>query len=448
MTGDARACRLLCNWTDVTRVRVAVNEVENTAFDDEGRDPEGESDLEAEALEELFASADGEEPLELASGSFDGRRIELALRDLEDDAYRTGRELDSVDVQRASARHGLSVAELAAVELRAEAIGLLPLSSDDSLPGRIAWEELQRPEARGVDSLQRWFDEAAHHPLLKQEQEVALARAMEASTAASHELAAGELAPPVRAKLEELVERGVRAKTIFIESNLRLVASITKNHRGQGVDFVDLLQEGVLGLVRAVEKFDWRLGYKFSTYATWWIRQSVQRAVDNQAGLIRIPVHIREKMRQLKRQRRQLEVQLARDPTIMELAAAAGIDPAEVAFLRDLETDVISLDRPVGDDPDGLRLADLLEDGRPDEFELTLDHRADQELVAQFFALLSGRERDVLIRRFGLDDGEPDTLEEIGGSMGVTRERIRQIEGYALKKLADSALAARERANR
>ena len=206
----------------------------------------------------------------------------------------------------------LSVAELAAVELRAEAVGLLPLSSDDSLPGRIVWEELQRPGTQGLDSLQRWFEEAARYPLLNQEQEVALARAMEASTAASRELlaglATGELEAPVRAKLEELVERGVRAKTIFIESNLRLVASIAKNHRGQGVEFLDLLQEGVLGLVRAVEKFDWRLGYKFSTYATWWIRQSVQRAVDNQAGLIRIPVHIREKMRQLKRQRRQLEV--------------------------------------------------------------------------------------------------------------------------------------------
>jgi RNA polymerase sigma factor (sigma-70 family) len=429
-----------------------VNEAEGTSLDDEGRDWEGDSDLDAEALEELFASPDGEEAVELASGSFDGRRIELALRDLEDDAYRTGRELDSVDVQRAAARHGLSVAELAAVELRAEAVGLLPLSSDDSLPGRIAWEELKRPEARGLDSLQRWFDEAARYPLLNQEQEVALARAMEASTAASRELvtglAADELTEPVRVKLEDIVERGMRAKTIFIESNLRLVASITKHHRGRGVEFLDLLQEGVLGLVRAVEKFDWRLGYKFSTYATWWIRQSVQRAVDNQAGMIRIPVHMREKMRQLKRQRRQLELQLAREPTIIELAALAGIDPAEVAFLHDLESDVISLDRPVGDDPDGVSLADLLDDGRPDEFELALEQGADQELVAQFLGLLTEREKEVVVRRFGLDDGDPDTLEEIGESWGVTRERIRQIESQALRRLADSGLAARERSNR
>lgn len=421
---------------------------EGSGLDDEDRGLEDDSELEAEALEDLFALGAAEEPLELASGSLDGRRVELALRDLEDDAYRTGRELDSVDVQRTAARHGLSVAELAAVELRAEAIGLLPLSSDDSLPGRIDWDGLQRPEGRGLDSLQRWFEEAGRYPLLEQEQEVALARAMEASAAASSELMAGGLEEGVRAKLEELVERGVRAKTIFIESNLRLVASIAKNHRGQGVEFLDLLQEGVLGLVRAVEKFDWRLGYKFSTYATWWIRQSVQRAVDNQAGLIRIPVHIRERMRQLKRQRRKLEVELAREPSLAELAATAGLDPAEVAFLQDLEADVISLDRPVGDDSDGLRLADLLNDGRPNEFELALDQRADQELVAEFLDLLTAREREVLIRRFGLDDGEPDTLEEIGASWGLTRERIRQIENKALKRLTDSELAARERANR
>src|SRR5206468_3625752 len=139
--------------------------------------------------------------------------------------------------------------------------------------------------------------------LLTPTQEVALSRAIEAGTAASRELAVGRgLEPSIHTKLEELVEDGVRAKAIFIESNLRLVASIAKHFQSLGVDFVDLLQEGVLGLVRAVEKFDWRLGYKFSTYATWWIRQSVHRAIDNQAGLIRLPVHTREQIRKVKRQ--------------------------------------------------------------------------------------------------------------------------------------------------
>jgi RNA polymerase nonessential primary-like sigma factor len=335
------------------------------------------------------------------------------------------------------------------VELRAEALGLLPLSTDDSLPGRIVWEQVRRPaEERGMDSLERWFEEAGRYPLLTQAQEVSLARALEASGAASRELLLSNLEPAVRAKLEQLVERGARAKALFIESNLRLVASIARNYRGQGVEFLDLLQEGVLGLVRAVEKFEWRLGYKFSTYATWWIRQSVQRAVDNQAGLIRIPVHIREKIRALKRQRRRLEVELAREPTLLELSKVSGLDPAVVAFLHDLEVDILSLDRPVSDDPDAARLADLLSDSQGDEFELSIDQHADEELVLEFLSLLSEREREVLVRRYGLDDDDPDTLEEIGQSWGVTRERIRQIETQALKKLIQSSLAARERANR
>lgn len=414
--------------------------------DDHGSDADAE--LEAQALADIFESAE-EDPPELESRPVDARRVELVLHELEDDVYRTGRELDSVDVQRASARHNLSVSEVVAVELRAEALGLLPLSSDDSLLGRIVWEQLRRPaDERGTDSLEQWFEEAGRYPLLTQAEEVSLARAVETSGAASRELLSSDLEPAVGAKLKQLVERGVRAKALFIESNLRLVASIARNYRGQGVEFLDLLQEGVLGLVRAVEKFEWRLGYKFSTYATWWIRQSVQRAVDNQAGLIRIPVHIREKIRALKRQQRRLEVQLAREPTLLELSEVSGLDPAEVAFLKDLEADIVSLDRPVGDDPDAARLADLLADDHDDEFELSIGQHADEELVSEFLSLLSEREREVLVRRYGLDDDDPDTLEEIGQSWGVTRERIRQIEKQALQKLTESTLAAQERTNR
>lgn len=406
-----------------------------------------EEPLEAEVLDEFSGSAE-EEPQVAQGPSFDARRVELALEELEDDAYRTGRELNAADVHRAEARHGLTATELAVLQLRAEALGLLPLTTDDSLPGRIGQG---RPitEVR-LDALGRWLEEAARYPLLSPGQEIALARAVEAGAAASRELVAGVVAggTPVRVKLEELVERGARAKATFIESNLRLVASIAKHYQGQGVDFPDLLQEGVLGLVRAVERFDWRLGYKFSTYATWWIRQSVQRAVDNQAGLIRIPVHMREKIRHVKRQRRDLELQLGREPRISELAGVVGLDPAEVAFLLDIDKDVLSLDRPVGNDTDGLQLADLLADGARSEFDIAVDQTAHQELVAQFLALLSAREREVLIRRFGLDDGEPDTLEKIGQSWGVTRERVRQIESKALKKLARSKIAVRERSTR
>jgi RNA polymerase primary sigma factor len=402
-----------------------------------------EEPLEGEDLGEPLDIAD-EDRQDINGPSFDARRVELALAELEDDSYRTGGDLSAADIHRARARHNLSANELAILQLRAEALGLLPLTTDDSLPR--GGQPQASAEVR-LDALGRWLEEAARYPLLSPAQEIALARAMEAGAAASRELVAGA-APggaPVQAKLTELVERGAEAKAAFIESNLRLVASIAKHYRGQGLDFVDLLQEGVLGLVRAVERFDWRLGYKFSTYATWWIRQSVHRAVDNQAGLIRIPVHMRERIRRVRRERRDLELQLGREPTIRELAAVIGVDPAEVAFLLDVDNEVISLDRPVGDEGDGLRFADFLADGAKSEFDVAVDRTTHQELVAQFLALISAREREVLIRRFGLDDGEPDTLEEIGRTFGVTRERIRQIEAKALKKLAASKLAVRER---
>jgi RNA polymerase primary sigma factor len=376
--------------------------------------------------------------------AFNPERVEVALRELEDDAYRTGRSLNSADVHRTEARHALSTTELAVLQLRAEALGLIPLTTDDSLPGEV---ESRYSSGDRLDALGRWLEEAARFPLLSADQEVALARAIEAGAAASRELVTSPRANTgaLRRKFEQLVERGANAKATFIESNLRLVASVAKHYQGRGIDYPDLLQEGVLGLIRAVERFDWRLGYKFSTYATWWIRQSVQRAVDNQAGLIRIPVHMREKIRRVKRHRRDLEMQLNRGPTMSELAMEVGADPAEVAFLLDLDNDVISLDRPVSNDSDGARLADLIGDTADRDFDSALDQATHQELVGEFLALLSAREREVLIRRFGLDDGTPDTLEEIGQSWGLTRERIRQIESKALKTLARSSVALRGR---
>lgn len=377
----------------------------------------------------------------------DTRLIDAALQDLEDDAFRTGRALDSVDVHRAVARHSLSATEIAILRIRAEALGILPLSTDDSIPRANRGGFDQLPAHQGLDALEQWFSAAGKYPLLSHDQEIVLARAIEAGTAASHELLMGDqpLAPEVRRKLDELVSSGAHAKATFIESNLRLVASVATRYRDRGLDFVDLLQEGVLGVVRAVEKFDWRLGYKFSTYATWWIRQSIQRAIDNQAGLIRIPVHVRVKIRNLRRLSRDVEQRLGRPPTNAELADAAGMDPAESAFLHDLESDIVSLDRPIGDDAHSVRLADVLADHSGYEAGIDIDQAANRELVADFLRLLSGREREVVIRRFGLDDGDPDTLQQIGDSWGITRERIRQIEVKALKKLSRSSVAARER---
>jgi RNA polymerase sigma factor (sigma-70 family) len=250
--------------------------------------------------------------------------------------------------------------------------------------------------------------------------------------------AALESMPPTdlrhRDRLEQIVARGVRAKANFISANLRLVASIAKRYRGQGVDYLDLLQEGVLGLIRAVEKFEWRFGYKFSTYATWWVRQSVQRAIANQSRTIRIPVHIHERIQKLKREARKLEIRLQREPTLAELATAMDIDAAEVAFLKDLELDIVSLDRPISGEPDAATLVELIPDPAADFLDDVQD-RLMLEALWRALDALSERERFVLVKRHGLDDGTPDTLEEVGQAMGVTRERVRQIETAALKRL-------------
>jgi RNA polymerase sigma factor (sigma-70 family) len=378
-----------------------------------------------------------EVPEHEAPDDFDPRKVDAAYSDLQDDVRRTGSPLGSDDLHKAAARHELHVADLAVLELRAESAGLLIGAVAESGPGAIEWQDFDFPTSGGrVDSLKAWFDAAGSVPLLDQQQEVALARDIEAGTRAAVEIAsAGIRAPEVAEQLERIVARGARARLVMTTANLRLVASIARRYRGRGLDFLDLLQEGVLGLMRAVERFEWRLGYKFSTYATWWIRQAVQRAVANQGRVIRLPVHIVERIAKLKRAARKLEIQLQRDPTIHELARAVEMDPAEVAFLKDLEVDTVSLDRPIRSNPDATTLGQLVPDQGSDAIEEMVD-RETYAAVWNALDSLAPREREVLIRRNGLDDGAPDTLEEIGFSLGVTRERIRQVESEALKKLA------------
>jgi RNA polymerase sigma factor (sigma-70 family) len=382
-----------------------------------------------------------------APDAFDARKVDVAYGDLEADVHRTGKPVGSDELHRAAARHELSVGDLAILELRAESAGLLVSAADESGPGAIEWDDFERPTSgTRVDSLMAWFDGAASVPLLDQQQEVALARAIEAgvraATAISDEGPDVDV-PGVRERLETMVERGGRARVVMTTANLRLVASIAKRYRGRGLDFLDLLQEGVLGLMRAVEKFEWRLGYKFSTYATWWIRQAVQRGVANQGRTIRIPVHKLERISKLKKLARQFEIRFHREPTIHELAEASCLDAAEVAFLKDVERDIVSLDRPVRGDPEAATIGELVPDRGVDEFDEAISLSSNEAMVAEFLAMLTERERDIVTRRFGLDDGTPDTLEEIGVSLNLTRERIRQIEGSALKRIADSALASR-----
>lgn len=244
-----------------------------------------------------------------------------------------------------------------------------------------------------------------------------------------------------RAEERELARRkdegDESAKRRLIECNLRLVMSITRNYTKAGVPLLDLIQEGNLGLIRAVEKFDYRMGYKLSTYATWWIRQAVTRALADQGRTIRLPVHVAEQVRRLLRSRRQLAQKLNREPTLTELAAEAALPEEKVRDLLELVEDPVSLDTPVGDG-DSL-YGDMIEDVHSDQPEAqTAQHLRHREL-ASALSTLNPRMRHVLELRFGLGGESPRTLEEVGSELGVTRERVRQLESRALRELRLSA---------
>jgi RNA polymerase primary sigma factor len=259
-----------------------------------------------------------------------------------------------------------------------------------------------------TDALQLFLREAGRHPLLNAAQEVELAKK---------------------------IERGdVQAKQTMIQSNLRLVVSIAKNYRNQGLPFLDLIQEGTLGLIRAVEKFDWRRGYKFSTYATWWIRQAVARALADKARTIRMPVHIVERMQKMNRAERMLWTQLGREPTLDEIAEEANLPVQQAKEVKAAARASTSLDQPVGEQEDAV-FGDFVanDDPLPEE---RVEDSLRSEALAQALAALADRERQVIILRYGLADAEPKTLEEIGRRLALTRERVRQIETEALKRLA------------
>jgi RNA polymerase primary sigma factor len=272
--------------------------------------------------------------------------------------------------------------------------------------------------------------------LLSAEDERRLAQGIEEGHAAAERLIAETLtlAEVERRRLERVVRAGERAKSELIQANLRLVVSIAKRYQGREMLLLDLIQEGNLGLMRAVEKFDYTKGFKFSTYATWWIRQAITRAIADQSRTIRIPVHMVEHMNRVMKVQRQMVQELKREPTIAELAAQCAMPEERVQEILRISQDPRSLDASVGDDDD-VSFGDLLADGSTiDPSRAVLDDEM-RSILELMLAEFGDREQEVLRMRFGLDDGNPCTLEEVGRAFGVTRERIRQIEAKTLAKL-------------
>ncbi|MDG4759388.1 RNA polymerase sigma factor SigB [Micromonospora sp. WMMD710] len=313
-----------------------------------------------------------------------------------------------------------------------------PTTSIDTDGAVDALADLDATDERGIstDLVRAYLNGIGRTKLLTAAQEVDLARRVEAGLFADEKLATcTPVSEELRADLELIVAEGRAAKDHLLEANLRLVVSIAKRYTGRGMAFLDLIQEGNLGLIRAVEKFDYAKGYKFSTYATWWIRQAITRAMADQARTIRIPVHMVEQVNRMVRARRELAVTLGREPTVAEVARALEIPELQVIELISYDREPVSLDQAVGDDGESA-LGDFVAavDPRTEPGDAAAQGELRNE-VSVVLATLSQREQAVIRLRFGLDDGRQRTLDEVGREFGLSRERIRQIEKVTLLKL-------------
>jgi RNA polymerase sigma factor (sigma-70 family) len=301
-------------------------------------------------------------------------------------------------------------------------------------------------DASEQDAVRLYLDDIGRYPLLTKDDEIRLSQLIEAGRAAAAELAnGGALFPERERALRRAKRAGETASQEFIKANLRLVVSIAKKYQSSELPILDLIQEGNLGLMHAVEKFDWRRGFKFSTYATWWIRQAIGRGIDNTARTVRLPVHAGDQVRRVLRIKGQMESQTGRAPTSSELAAHLHMAEEDVTTLLRYVVEPVSLATPVGAEGD-TELADVVADtAAPTPFELVAAGMLGDE-VERLLSSLGERERQILRLRYGLDRGEPRTLEEVGAELSLTRERIRQIERSALAKLRHpvSDLGARD----
>lgn len=367
---------------------------------------------------------------------FLSEELELRLKDLIEVGKARG-SLSIEEINEEFAEEDITPEDMEAILARIELEGI-EIPDFEGFGGTSAArekrEEKEAPRVGTGDPVRMYLKEIGKVPLLTAEQEVELAKMIEAGKEAEKELKNPDLDEKRRRELQRIVRMGERAKNKLIESNLRLVVSIAKKYVGRGLLFLDLIQEGNLGLIRAVEKFDYKKGYKFSTYATWWIRQAITRAIADQARTIRIPVHMVETINKMSRVQRQLLQELGREPTPEEIARKMEIPVEKVHEIQKISQDPVALETPIGEEEDS-QLGDFIKDEKAEDPVDYASKTMLREDVRKLLDGLSERERKVIEYRFGLIDGRARTLEEVGQLFGVTRERIRQIESKTIKKL-------------
>ncbi len=308
------------------------------------------------------------------------------------------------------------------------------VAEEESGPGPEAALDDYLANIDTTDGIGLYLKEVSQVPLLTAKEEVELSQRIETGRSAREELAGGQVSLRRRTELRASIEDGWSAREHLIKANSRLVISVAKKYMGRGVPFLDLIQEGNIGLIRSTKKFDYRRGNKFSTYATWWIRQAVTRAIADQGRTIRVPVHMGDSINKLFRLQHQLTQRLGRSPTVEEMAEALGMPPQKVEDIFRIARRPLSLEMPTDDEDDAV-LGDFIEDEEIDPPEEAATYNLLGENLREVLSFLPPREVRILQLRYGLFDGQPYTLEEVGRKMGVTRERVRQIEAQALSRL-------------